>query len=187
MRWIVFLVAALLALSMDSSLMRIFAIGKAHPQVTPVLAIFVLLGAPRLTGMWAALLLGVLLDLCSPIADTAGGVHYLLGPHALGFLFAANVVQPLRTMVIRRNPLTIGVLSAIFSFAAALVVVAFMVVRSWYGEPLVIFDGSAAPSELLRALLRALYTGILAVPLGWILNRTAGLWGFQQPPQRLRW
>lgn len=187
MRWAVFGVAALLAIAADTSLLRVLAIGNVHPQVVPIVAVFVLLSAPRLTGLWAALALGVLQDLCTPLADTAGGVHHLLGPHALGALFAANVVLPLRSMVIRRNPLTLGVLAAIYGVAVALVVVALLVVRSWYGEPLVTFDGQTAPKELLRTGLQALYTAALAVPLGWLLNRSAGIWGFQQTPQRLRW
>jgi hypothetical protein len=187
MRWTVFVIAALLAVAADTSLLRILAIGDVHPQLTPVVAVFVALSAPRLIVMWAGLALGALVDLTTPLADAVGGVHHLLGPHALGYLFAVNVVLPLRTMVIRRNPLTMGVLAATFAFSCALVVVAVMVIRSWYGEPLTVFDGGAAPRELFRSALQALYTGGLAVPAGWLLNRTSALWGFQQVTQRLRW
>jgi len=71
--------------------------------------------------------------------------------------------------------LTVGFLSLIFLVAAALVSVTLLTIRSWYpGElpyrPLVEFG---------KDVLNAIYSGIIAIPLGWLLNQTFPLWGFQ--------
>lgn len=186
MRWGVFLVAALLALACDTSLLSLFSIGTVVPMATPTLAVFVALSAPRMTALWAALWLGLLLDLASPMADGEGRAVFIAGPHALGFVFAANLVIPLRSMVIRRNPFTLGVLAALFAVAASLVVVAISVARSWYPGALSPFGPGGASGELWRSAVAALYTGAFGVPLGWLLARSTPIWGFQTPGPRAR-
>lgn len=186
MRWGVFLVFALIAVALDTSFLSVFAIGDIVPQLSPLVAIFVCLGAPRTSAMWACLLLGLVIDLCSPAIDPQLRAVHLVGPHALGYLFAANLVLPLRSMVFRRNPLTLGVLAAIFSFSSALVVVAIWSIRGWYPDAPVVFGGHSALGELGRAGLRALSCGVIAIPVGWLLVRTAPIWGFRDGGQRGR-
>ncbi|MFO0873224.1 MAG: hypothetical protein U0575_04545 [Phycisphaerales bacterium] len=188
MRWGVFLVVALVAAACDTSLTALLSIGTIVPQLMPLVAVFVALAAPRTTVLWACLFMGLVVDLCSPAFDAQLRPLHLAGPHALGYLFAANLVLPLRTMVLKRNPLTLGALTAIFSMAASLVVVALWSVRTWYPDPPVVFGGDSALTELGRAGLRALYSGAIAVPIGWFLVRTAPLWGFSPSGQRgARW
>lgn len=186
MRWGVFLLFTLVAVALDTSLLSVFAIGDTVPQLSPLLAAFVCLGAPRLTAMWACLVLGLVIDLCSPVVDPQLRAAHLVGPHALGYLFAANLILPLRTMVFRRNPLTLGVLAGLFSFATALVVVAIWSLRMWYPDAPVVFGGRSALTELGRAGLGAIYCGVLSIPVGWLLVRTAPLWRFRDAGARGR-
>ncbi|MCA9283728.1 MAG: hypothetical protein KDA22_00835, partial [Phycisphaerales bacterium] len=107
MRWGVFLIFALLAVVVDTSLVGALEIRGVMPAVAPLLAAFIALSAPPVTAMWACLVIGLLLDLSNPRMIGADQVFHLIGPYALGYLFAANLVLPLRAMVFRRNPLTL--------------------------------------------------------------------------------
>lgn len=188
MRWGVFLVFALAALVIDTSLMGAFEIRHIVPGVTPLLVAFIALSAPPVTAMWAALLLGIGRDLANPHVIGTDQVFHLIGPSALGYLFAVNLVLPLRSMVFRRNPLTLGVFTGLTVIAAGLVYTTLWSLRALYEPAPVIFDGRSATRELFVTLLRAVYSGAIAVPLGWILARTSGLWGFAPTSQRFgRW
>jgi len=184
-RWGVFLIAALLFVALDISFMSVFAIGSITPQLTPILATFVALAAPRVTVMWACLLLGLLLDLCPPPIGEGLNAFQIAGPRALGYFFAANLLLPLRTMVFRRNPLTLAVLTVLFAVAASLVVVMIWTIRSSYPDAPVVFGGRTSLSELGRSALQALASGAAAIPVGWFLVRTVPIWGFQTHGQRL--
>jgi len=187
-RWGVFLIFAILAVAVDTSITGALSIRGVVPSVSPLLAAFIALSAPPLTAMWACLLIGLLLDFTNPGMIGSDQVFHLIGPYALGYLFAANLVLPLRAMVFRRNPMTLGVFAGTFVVAAGLVYTMIWSIRGLYDPAPIVFGGRTALHELLNTLLRAVYTGALGVPLGWILARTAPLWGFTSSSQRFgRW
>jgi len=188
MRWPVLIFAALFAMALDTALLHVLAIGPVVPSTLPALAVFVALSAPRRTVLWCSLWLGLLVDLTSPqVAEGARPLH-LIGPWALGYLFAANILLPLRTMVFRRNPLTVAVLSAVLVVAAAVVATLLWSMRVWYDDAFVPFGGRSAMTELLWSVPRALGCAIVALPVAWLLIRTAPIWGFQTTGQRTgRW
>jgi hypothetical protein len=172
---LIFLVVAIVA---DTRFMEVFRIGPVIPSIAGTLAVYLVLSGPRHGALWSCLVLGLLLDF-SEVA-MYDGVHpyHLLGPYALGFLFGANLILPLRSMVFSRNPLTFGLLTFLFLVAVTVVYLALWQVRGFYlGSPPPWGD-SGALSELGTRCLWALYSGVIAVPFGWVLVRTSPIWGF---------
>jgi rod shape-determining protein MreD len=189
MRWVVFAVFAVVGLVFDTGLsevLRIEKLGNIRPSLCAVIAVFVALSAPRTAALWACLLLGVLLDLAQPLTVAENRVVYLVGPYALGYLLGGWLVITSRAMVFRRRPLTIGVMTVLLLVAAQVLAVTIYVLRAqaWYpGQAIVWTDTSTLP-EIGRRLLAAVYSGVLAVPAGWLLVQTIGLWGFQTVTHR---
>ncbi len=190
MRWQVFLVVAFVFLVIDGGLMNVMQIELPvvrviAPNIVAVLVVFVCLFASRLSALAGCLLLGMLMDLSLPaMAGEAGRNVYIVGPHALGLLFAGYLILQMRTMVFRQRVITIGVLTGVCVMTAGIVMTAIFVIRGWYGEGVVYPMQSSAFNELLRQAAIALYSGLLAVPLGWVLLQTTPAWGFQQSHQR---
>jgi len=183
-RWGIFAIFTLLALSIDaglSDLLRIESLWEIRPNFCGVLAVFVALSAPRITALWGCFLIGVLLDLS--IQHTTGGNRgvYLVGPYALGLLAGCWLVLRGRTMVFRRRALTFGVMTLISLLAAQTIVVFLLVLRSrsWYPGGPIHWPDNTLGIELLRRILIAVYSGLAAVPCGWLLVRTLPLWRFQ--------
>ncbi len=184
MRLGIFAIFTLLALSIDagfSDLLRIESLWAVRPNFCGVLAVFVALSAPRSTALRVCFVIGLLLDLT--IEYTAGGSRgvYLVGPYALGLLAGGWVVLRGRTMVFRRRALTIGVMTLIALLVTQAIVVMLLVLRSrsWYPGGPIHWPDTALGIELLRRILIAVYSGLAALPFGWLLVRTLPVWGFQ--------
>ncbi len=190
MRWGIFILFLFVALVLDSSFSNVFQIGSYVPALIPCLAVFVALGAPRYTALWACLIIGLVVDLSARISlgtvPTRG--LYLIGPWTLGYFVGSHLILPLRTMVFRRNPLTMGAMTLLFLLIASLVAVSVMLVRSWYPGTSLVWPNGSAFQELVWQGVRALYCAAIAVPAGWLLTRTTPLWGFHPSVQRsARW
>lgn len=164
MNWITFLIIAWLAfgLQMGFDALRL-APGDISPSFVVPLMVFVALSAPARHALWAAMLIGLLIDLTWLVPRTDGGEAIVIGPHALGALLATQLVLSVRGMVIRRHFLTLAFLSIVSASVMAVVVVAFLTVRDLYGDPV---DFSPT-GELVSRLLGAVYTGGSA--LAWAL------------------
>ena len=137
MRWVTFAIVAYVAIALEKGLMDTLAFhgfGSIRPSLIAVLLVFIALNGPKQAVLWAALILGVLMDLCVPLEDATGRVRFLIGPYALGYVFAAYMVLQLRPMVFRRRVLTQSVLAALAVLAAGVIAVAIFTVRSWYPE-----------------------------------------------------
>ena len=181
MRWQIYAVFAIAAVVLDTSLLQVLTIrtvGDIRPVASIVVVTFVAMFAPRATALWAAWALGVLVDLCTDLPVRGGSVAYLIGPHALGYVFAVYLILQVRAMVFRRRVMTLGMMTIVSAFAASLAVIAIYSVRRWYPEAPLEWTQYGPTGELLRRLGIALYSGLLAIPLGWILLGTAGMWGF---------
>lgn len=182
MRWIVFVVLAALALAFDEGIGGVLALGDTwhiQPSLCGVLAVFVALSAPRPNAVWACWILGLLLDLSNPMTTAGGRVVHLVGPYALGFAAGGQLILLGRTMVFRRRALTIGVMTFVLLLVVHAVAVMIFVIRSWYpGDP-VFWTESSLGSVLVERFLMAVYSGIFAIPAGWLLVATMPLWGFQ--------
>jgi len=180
MRWPVFLIFAFTAIALDTSFVAVLTLeqmGNIAPHIVVVLAVFVCLFASRMSALAACLLLGVLLDVTIP--PPGRETVYVIGPYGLGLLFGGYLILQMRTMVFRQRAVTIGVLSFAATLAMAIVMIAVYLIRSWYD------GGTASPIthsavwELWRHIGIAIYTMLVAIPLGWILLATYPLWGFQ--------
>lgn len=189
MRWGVFAIVALLVLGIDAGLsdvLRVESLWDVRPNFCGALAVFIALSAPRTAALWGCFLIGLLLDLT--IEYTAGGGRevYLVGPYALGLLAGGWMVIRGRTMVFRRRALTIGVMTLLCLLVAQAIIVVLLVVRSrsWYPGGPIHWPDTSVGIELLRRILIAVYSGVAAMPAGWLLVRTLPLWGFQTTVHR---
>ena len=177
MRWAVFAIIAFAIVALQLSLagaLTLHTVGGLKPNLVAALAVFIALFAHRTSVLWGCWLLGLMLDL-GPAA-TPGPVH-VIGPHALGYVFGGFLILQLRSMVFRRRALTLGFLTFVFMVGAAVVAIFILGVRSFYPGESPMPGG--ALSELVRRMGTALYSGLLAIPFGWLLLTTFPLWNFQ--------
>jgi cell shape-determining protein MreD len=180
MRWPVFLVFGFFALALDTRFVGILTLermGNIAPHIVVTLAVFVCLFASRLSALSACLLLGVMMDLTVP--PPGANIVYVIGPYGLGLLFGGYLILQMRTMVFRQRAVTIGALSFAATLAMAIVMIAIYMIRSWYGENVTYPVADSLAWELFRHIGIAIYTGLFAIPLGWLLLATYPLWGFQ--------
>ena len=182
MRWGAFLIFAALALVFDEGLGEVLAIhklGNIRPSLCGVVAAFVALSAPRRAALWACFVLGLLLDLSNPLSMSGPRIVHLIGPYTLGFVAGGRLVIQGRSMVFRRRALTIGVMTCLCVMTVHVVAVTLLVIRTWYPGGPVYWTDSGAAGALLERFLIAIYSGLFAIPAGWLLVRTMPLWGFQ--------
>lgn len=177
MRIGVFIVSLLLVVVIDTRLMEMLRIGSIVPGLAGTLAVFLVLAAPRRSALWACLSIGLLLDF-NVEAIYMGSPYHLIGPYTLGFLFGANLILPLRSMVFNRNPLTFGLLTFLFLIAVTVVYVALWRIRGYYADTLPVWGTAGAMTEFGRLFFWALYSGGIAIPVGWLLVKTTPVWGF---------
>lgn len=146
------------------------------PSFVLPLAVFIATYAPAITARWACLLLGLLMDLTSQIDIQGGEAVTAIGPYALGYLLACQFVLAVRGMMIRKNPLTLVVLTILAGVIMQILVVAILSAREIY-DPIV----WSAGSQLVTRLLSSLYTGVTAFICSLILIPMMGLFAFHQP------
>lgn len=179
MSWPVVLVFGYILLGLELVLPGVLRLGPSTvaPSFVLPLVIFIAMFAPPSRAYWAALLLGLSLDLLTPW----GGNLVVPGPRALGFLAAVYLVLTVRT-IINRNTLALIVFSVLGSVLSSIVVVALLTFRSVYSAP----DPWHAREELVQRFLSSLYTGGTAALLSIILFSAIGLFRFQDPYTRGR-
>jgi hypothetical protein len=200
MNWLVFTLLAWIFMGLEVGLKDALAIGPLGiaPSFVLVLLTVVAMSARAPHALWAAFMMGVLLDLTNSIptisgpalstaTDTitaAGGggggpAITILGPYAFGCPLAAQLIISLRALMIRRNPLTVGFLSAVCGLVITVVLVAILSIRSRF-DPIV-WDASQA---LLVHAASALYTGVVGIVVALALVPIAPLLGMPTQPQR---
>lgn len=149
--------------------------GAVGPQFVLVLGVVVgLFAAPRLVYLaWG--ILGLLVDLVSPLSAGPGALSFtLVGPHVLGYLAAGFVILQLRSMVFRQHPFSTGFSIVLAGAAAELVVVLLLSVRGVYE---VLPDFSALNELALRGI-SLLYSGVVGTLMAVPLLRLIGIFGF---------
>lgn len=176
MSWVAFGVLAWIVLGLELGLRELLQLGAAGiaPSFVLPLMVFVALWAPTWTSVGAAMLLGLLLDLVSPVALEGGGGAVVVGPHVLGMLLGAALVLNLRQVVIRRNPLTQLVLTILAGGAVGVVVVFLHAVRALH-DPI----DFAPAGQLFSKLGTAGYSGLSALALSLVLFPLAPLFQFE--------
>lgn len=147
------------------------------PSLLLPFVVFVALFAPATGALWTGLLAGLVVDLSTPRGDQG---LLIAGPHALGFMLAAYMALSVRAMVIRRNPLTLAVLSVIGATVAHLIAIVVLVIRGWWGDPI----GFSISDEVLQRLGSSLATGISGLVLSGALLPMFHVFGFHDPATR---
>lgn len=148
--------------------------GIAPSFVLPFIA-FIALHAPAMQALWVAFSIGLVLDLTSPHLSADSRVEItVVGPMALGCLGAAYTTLTIRGLLVRRNPLTLIFLALLVALVANLVAVAMISMRSLYDGALV----WQPVQEMLRRVMSAGYTALLAAALAVVLMPLAPLFGF---------
>ncbi len=175
MRWPVTLLFAWVLLALEPVIREALRLGhpSAAPSLVVPLVVFVALFAPVVPSLWTALLVGLMVDLTTlrgGLSSTGLPPTVVIGPHALGFALGAYLVHTVRPMMMRRNPLTVMVLSMIVAALAGVVASAILGARD------MLFSGSwsdgseyRAMSDLLARLLGALYTAGTGLVIGLLL------------------
>lgn len=179
------LVAVVLALAIDQSLMHALSLASTAPSLTMILVVFLALHAPRDAVPWLGWGIGLLVDLVTvyPHGGVWGDLP-ILGPHALGWCFGAYVVMLVRAMLYRRQLHTIAVMTIVFTVAASLVVVFILALHGLY-EPVPILWTEGGPVRgLLERLGSGLLTALLALVVGPLLQLSLPAWRFRQPLPR---
>jgi rod shape-determining protein MreD len=177
--WFSFAVAAWICFGFELGLRDTLQLGPhaIAPSFVVALLIFIALHASQRAAIWAAIILGVLIDLTGSIELVPSGSTVLVGPHAIAFVLATQMVLAMRGMIVSRNPLSMGVLALFAAAIAQIVVVAFLTYHKIIADPIV----WNASERLLVGLASAVYTGVLAVLLALVLIPVTPLFGFATP------
>lgn len=176
MNWLSFTVVTWVCFGLELGLKGGLRLGPTiAPSFVMPFAVYLALLAPHRTALWSAFILGLLCDLTAKVGLVGlDRTVTLVGPHALGYLLAGQLVVTMRAMMIRKNPLTMGLLALLASAVAGVVVVAVYSFRSLViGDPLAV----QPTTDLLARLASAVYTGALAVAMALVLIPMAPAFG----------
>ncbi len=175
MRWTAVVLFGYVFVGLDLGLKPALAMGPPTRNIAPgflmPFCVFIAVFAPAVPALWTALAFGAVVDLATAWAPTG---LVILGPNALGYMAAAYLVLTMRGVMIRRNPLSIMLLSILGMTMAQIVVVAFMTIRSWSDHTL----EWHAVDQLLHRLLCSLYTGLTGLLVGLVMVPLSTLFSF---------
>lgn len=179
---VAFAILAWVFLGLELGLKPALRLGNTEiaPSFVFVLLTFLAMCAAPRASLWSAVVLGLLMDLTSPLATTTGEPPgYVLGPHVIAYALASQLVLAMRGVMIRRNPLTLGFLALTGGVVAQVVLVAIFWLRS-------VFDPIAwgATGELVTRLGSAGYTGLFGVAFAFGLLPMAEWIGLPTQTQR---
>jgi rod shape-determining protein MreD len=187
-RWAVFAVFAYVFMVLELSLRNLLVVSAPaaiSPSFVAVLVVFIALFAPRTTALWAAWILGLVMDLTLELEHgDAWDAGPLIGPYALGYPFGAYLLLQARAMLLRGRALTMAVMTIMFFAAATIVAVFIYVLHGWYPGEDIAWADLGLIGELGRRLGIAVYSGLLALILAPLLFWTTPLWSFRTPAQR---
>lgn len=182
MNWLTFVVASWLCFGLELGLKRTLGIGTGSfsPSFVVPLAVFVAINAPPTIATWAALALGVMVDLTATVPGSSPGSPPVIGPYALGYILMAQLVIALRGTMIRQNPLTLWFLTLVGAAVMSVAVVFLYTARSWFGQ-IPEWDASAS---LIQRMGGALYTSGVGLVMALVLIPAAPLFRFQNDLRR---
>lgn len=175
MNWVLFVIALFVATVLEMSMVDLLEVGGIRPSLIAVIALFLALWAPRMTSLWGCFACGLAIDLTSPWIWGSGETAYLIGPHTLGYSFACALILQVRSMVMRRQVFALSVLTGVFVVMSSIVIVAVGTARAWYSPEFAAFSPT---HELLRRLGMAVYSALMAIPVGMLLVKSFSLWKF---------
>ncbi|MCC6661286.1 MAG: hypothetical protein IT437_10415 [Phycisphaerales bacterium] len=178
MNWVVYAVAAWVVMGLEYSLKHAplsltFGSVTLAPSFALVLMVWVALFAPPAQALWSALILGLLMDFISRLMLESGGTATLVGPMALAFLAGGRFVLASRWVMLRRNPVALGLMTVGAGFLVTIISAVPLAIHRVYGDPIFWH----AWSYVLSGFGSAFYSGLLALPMALILNPASGAFG----------
>lgn len=182
-------IAALLAcwfvLGLELGLRHVFAVEFGSPPLTitpslsvPLLAFFCLHASAH-SAIWACVLCGVVMDLLWWPGASSGPPGAVLGLYGIGYAISAWCIVRVRSLLIRKSPLTLVVLSVAFAMIAQTWIVLIMGLRTFY-DPVEWELGR----EFVGRIMSAGLTGAAGLAAWIVLTPLTGLFGFHQPVSR---
>ncbi len=179
MNWPVFLIASLIAVALDGSLVQVLRVGDASPSLLMFVMVYALLNASKRTALRAAMVAGLFVDLLSPLlTDADGSTVVIVGPHLLAFALGAAAFLSFRNLLYRKSPLALAFGCVIFALLVALGTTTVFLLRSMFTGDAPWGDATAT-GYLLVGFARAGLTAILAAFLLPTLDRSRALWAFE--------
>lgn len=179
MSWPAFLVASLIAVALDGSLLQVLRIGTARPSLLMIVVVYALLSAPKRTALRAALTAGLFADLLTPILANDMTVLVVVGPHILGFALGAFAFLSFRNLLYRKSPIALGFGALVFALLVALGTTSTFVLRTLFGSSAPWGEAGSATEFLLNGLSSAALTAVLAAFMLRWMDRTRALWSFE--------
>lgn len=176
MSWVAFVIAAWVLFGLELGMKDGLELGMTSvaPSFVVPLLVLVAMHAPKLTSLWAAFVIGLVLDLTH--ARLAGEVGVtIVGPYTLGCLLGCSAVLNMRSMVMRKHIVTFAFLTLIVAGLMQIGATANFAVRSWYDRSVEMPEPMA---ELMPRLGSAVYTALLSLVLGPMLMYLAPFFGF---------
>lgn len=183
MNWIALWLVCWVFLGLEKGLKGPLEIGASDIAPSFVFALVTLVGmsANRVQATWAAIGLGLAMDLLFQV-PLKGGITpvVVVGPYALAFALSVQLVIALRGLVIKHNPLSMGFLALAGALVAQTVLVAIYTFRTLLGAPFA-WD---ATHQLIAGAGSALYTGVVATGLALVMLPVAEYLGLPALQQR---
>lgn len=176
MNRVVFALTAWVFLGLEWGLRDVMQVGRMDvaPSFVLILATMIALWAAPGAAIAGAMMLGAGLDLLYQVPHQNQGDVVVLGPHALGLALGVVTVLNLRALAFRKNTVTLAVLTVIAGVMAAVGTTALLSIRAMY-DPIQI---GRPVAELGQRMGTALASGVLALPVGFLLTRARGVFGF---------
>lgn len=180
MNWLIFIITAYVVVALDVGLGRLWALPGPEgvsPNLVLIFLVWIGLMAPPRTVLWAAVLLGVVVDALQ------GPVHgvQILGPTALGFLAGGFVIQQIRGVMVRESIFTLAASTFFVGVFVYLVTIALYTFRGALWGMADTMPGWSVFDELVRAFQTLVYSALIAAPMGAILFRLSPLFAFPKP------
>lgn len=179
------LIACWILLGLELGLRHVFAIEFGAPGVTIApsflvpLLVFFCLHATAHAAVWTCVLAGIAMDLLWWPGATSGPPGAVLGLYAIGYGISGWAILRVRSVMVRKNPLTLIVLSVGFMMIAQTWITLLLGVRSIY-DPIEWSVGS----QLVGRIASAGLTGASALALWLVLTPLMPVFRFHQPLSR---
>jgi rod shape-determining protein MreD len=184
MKWPLPLLMGYLLLALESPVREALRLGPtaASPSLVFPMVVFIALLASSTAALWTAWIVGMAVDVTTL---RGSGAIVVAGPHALGYLAAAYLILTIRPLVMRKNPITLVLLSIAGEGMAAVVIVFLFAVRRtlWHGTWADDIQSSLM-SDLWQRIIGACYTGAAAAVLAAVLFPLTTWFGFQDQSLR---
>lgn len=164
-------------IGLEAGLRDAFALGKTGiaPSFVIALVTFIAMYAPASTALWAAMLIGLAMDLVfsAPGLDS-GPALTIVGPRLIAAVVGAWLVLTLRGLMIRRNPLTVGFLAGLVSLVWFSAIAGLFALRHVVSTKTAVEPGRV----LVEGLGSSVYTALVGVLMALVLIPLAPFMGF---------